>query len=165
MEQSTLECPICSNIIDFDRNNVKTECGHSFCLKCLLTSLKTSPNCPICRQEIFKYNDVNKLDTNNIIEIANRILENSLDDIYNLKKLIHQSIIKTITSSCDCVNTICNQAMNLKEEEIDYLKKKTDDIFSKKIFNVYYTHIIKPYLKNISYKATQLTEEYIFKQK
>jgi len=164
MEQSTLECPICSNIIEFDRNNVKTECGHSFCLKCLLRSLKTSPNCPICREEIFKYNEVKKLDTNIIIEIANRILENSLDDIYNLKKLIHQSIIKTITSSCDCVNTICNQAMNLKEEEIDYLKKKTDDIFSKKIFNAYYTHIIKPYLKNISYKATQLTEEYIFKQ-
>ena len=132
MEQSTLECPICSNIIEFDKNNVKTECGHSFCLKCLLTSLKTSPNCPICRQEIFKYNEVKKLDTNIIIEIANRILENSLDDIYNLKKLIHQSIIKTITSSCDCVNTICNQAMNLKKEEIDYLKKKQMIYFQKK---------------------------------
>jgi len=35
-------------------NNCVTECGHSFCLKCLATSLRINVACPMCRHEIIE---------------------------------------------------------------------------------------------------------------
>ena len=41
-------CPICFEDIG-DVNNCITSCGHSFCCKCLLVTIKRYNNCPICR--------------------------------------------------------------------------------------------------------------------
>jgi len=44
------ECCICFETIDKKKNNCITECGHSFCLKCLATSMYHNNNaCPCCR--------------------------------------------------------------------------------------------------------------------
>ena len=48
------ECPICYEEITPLHNNCVTECGHTFCLKCIVTCLNSnieSP-CPICRTPI-----------------------------------------------------------------------------------------------------------------
>jgi len=47
------ECCICYETIDKSKNNCTTECGHNFCLKCLMTSFAHDNNaCPCCRQEL-----------------------------------------------------------------------------------------------------------------
>jgi hypothetical protein len=44
------ECPICMEIIDFNKNCVTTECGHCFHTNCLMTSVAHNGfGCPYCR--------------------------------------------------------------------------------------------------------------------
>jgi len=44
------ECPICMEIIDFNKNCVTTECGHCFHTNCLMTSVSHNGfGCPYCR--------------------------------------------------------------------------------------------------------------------
>ena len=42
------ECCICYEIIR-NTNNCVTECGHKFCLSCIITTMKRSSVCPCCR--------------------------------------------------------------------------------------------------------------------
>ena len=48
-----LKCPLCG---DFLQDAVTTECGHSFCKKCLLTNLVQQPSdaslCPVCKTNV-----------------------------------------------------------------------------------------------------------------
>jgi len=45
---AVMECPICYDPIG-NKNNCTTECGHSFCFKCIVSSLKRNDGCPLCR--------------------------------------------------------------------------------------------------------------------
>jgi hypothetical protein len=47
------ECPICYDIIGVN-NCCTTECGHSFCLKCILSATQNNHRCPFCRSEILE---------------------------------------------------------------------------------------------------------------
>ena len=38
--------------LDSTKNFAKTNCGHSFCLTCLMRSLKNNNTCPLCRTNI-----------------------------------------------------------------------------------------------------------------
>jgi hypothetical protein len=52
-ETNTTECCICFENIDKHKNNCTTECGHSFCLKCLATSIvHNNSTCPYCRTNL-----------------------------------------------------------------------------------------------------------------
>jgi len=47
------ECCICYESIDKTKNNCTTECGHTFCLKCLMTSMMHDNfACPCCRADL-----------------------------------------------------------------------------------------------------------------
>jgi hypothetical protein len=46
------ECAICMEELDSTKNFAKTNCGHSFCLTCLMRSLKNNNTCPLCRTNI-----------------------------------------------------------------------------------------------------------------
>jgi hypothetical protein len=46
------ECAICMEELDSVKNFAKTNCGHSFCLSCLVKSLKNNNTCPMCRTNI-----------------------------------------------------------------------------------------------------------------
>ena len=46
------ECAICMEELDSVKNFAKTSCGHSFCLSCLVKSLKNNNTCPMCRTNI-----------------------------------------------------------------------------------------------------------------
>lgn len=52
-DSSVSECCICYESIDKTKNNCTTECGHTFCLKCLMTSMMhDNLACPCCRADL-----------------------------------------------------------------------------------------------------------------
>ena len=59
-EHSAMTCAVCLENIDVgsngapQKNVATTECGHTFCLSCLLTNLHNSNLCPLCRAPIEK---------------------------------------------------------------------------------------------------------------
>lgn len=50
------ECVICFEIIG-EKNNCVTECGHKFCLKCLIVALSHKNSCPCCRNQLIEDDD------------------------------------------------------------------------------------------------------------
>jgi hypothetical protein len=46
------DCAICMETLNATKNFAKTNCGHSFCLSCLVQSLKSNNVCPLCRANI-----------------------------------------------------------------------------------------------------------------
>jgi hypothetical protein len=53
VEATGSECCICYESIDKTKNNCTTECGHTFCLKCLMTSMMhDNLACPCCRADL-----------------------------------------------------------------------------------------------------------------
>jgi len=66
-ETNTTECCICFENIDKHKNNCTTECGHSFCLKCLATSIvHNNSTCPYCRTNLVDIPDKNEEDEEDI---------------------------------------------------------------------------------------------------
>lgn len=51
-ETLTNNCAICMDKLDNNKNYAKTNCQHSFCLTCLVESLKHNNTCPLCRANI-----------------------------------------------------------------------------------------------------------------
>ena len=50
---AVIECPICMDPIDTQRNCVTTECGHCFHTNCLMTSVAHNGfGCPYCRTKM-----------------------------------------------------------------------------------------------------------------
>jgi len=47
------ECPICFEVIG-EKNYCKTDCGHIFCFKCILTAFRNNSSCPCCRSELIE---------------------------------------------------------------------------------------------------------------
>jgi hypothetical protein len=56
------ECCICYEEIDNKKNKAVTNCGHLFCLKCLLTQFQNKNECPLCRRELLE-NSPNSFET------------------------------------------------------------------------------------------------------
>lgn len=50
---TTKECCICYEMIDSDKNNCITPCGHSFCFICIVKSIQVRNTCPCCRQPFY----------------------------------------------------------------------------------------------------------------
>jgi hypothetical protein len=48
MTSSEKQCPVCLDDIG-EKNSCVTECGHSFCLKCILRAAQENTACPMCR--------------------------------------------------------------------------------------------------------------------
>ena len=52
-ENVNTECPICYTEIG-SKNKCITECGHEFCLKCMINWSQQSVACPCCREELIE---------------------------------------------------------------------------------------------------------------
>ncbi len=75
------ECAICMEALDSSKNFAKTNCKHSFCLSCLMQSLKTNNTCPLCRTNIVNEkpkNEVKAID----FETSMNIVRDELDMLY-----------------------------------------------------------------------------------
>ena len=51
--ESNMECPICFEFIG-EKNCCVTECGHSFCFKCVTKALTMNNACPCCRAQLLE---------------------------------------------------------------------------------------------------------------
>eukprot|EP01121_Diplochlamys_sp_Union-15-3_P014599 TRINITY_DN466_c0_g2_i1.p1 TRINITY_DN466_c0_g2~~TRINITY_DN466_c0_g2_i1.p1 ORF type:complete len:189 (-),score=19.56 TRINITY_DN466_c0_g2_i1:26-592(-) len=51
LDISDFDCSLCSQLFYLP---ISTTCGHTFCKNCFLSSLKYSPNCPLCRTKLFE---------------------------------------------------------------------------------------------------------------
>ena len=75
LDKPETECCICYETINKNKNNCVTECGHVFCLKCLVTSFAHGNNaCPCCRAEMIDMPDDEEV---NVIEDDDDYSENT----------------------------------------------------------------------------------------
>ena len=51
-DNNQINCPICYDMLNLNRNIAITPCKHRFCLGCLLEHSKRSGLCPVCRGNI-----------------------------------------------------------------------------------------------------------------
>lgn len=58
MEECIGDCAICYTQLMPRANHAFTECGHLFCIKCLLTWHEQSSTCPLCREKLYVKDDV-----------------------------------------------------------------------------------------------------------
>lgn len=58
-DETSVECAICMDKLDKNKNYAKTACQHSFCLTCLTKCLKLNNTCPLCRANIEDENPPN----------------------------------------------------------------------------------------------------------
>lgn len=52
------ECNVCYKQLPLRANHVFTECGHLFCVKCLLIWDIQSSTCPVCRKPLYEKDDI-----------------------------------------------------------------------------------------------------------
>ena len=65
-----MECPICMDIIEVNKNNITTECGHCFHANCLMKNVAHNGfGCPYCRKTMAEVPDDD--DSNLVLEIYN----------------------------------------------------------------------------------------------
>ena len=57
MEQCIGDCAVCYTQLLPRANHAFTECGHLFCIKCLLTWHEQSSTCPMCREKLYVKDD------------------------------------------------------------------------------------------------------------
>ena len=70
------ECCICMEELSDVKNKVITNCGHVFCLTCILTSYNSKNSCPVCRTEL-----LNGVDIPKTITIPNDFIRTMLHDV------------------------------------------------------------------------------------
>jgi hypothetical protein len=72
------ECCICFENINKNKNNCVTECGHIFCLKCLVNSMYYDTwSCPYCRTKLI---DIDVVKNDGYVEDDNYIDDDDDDD-------------------------------------------------------------------------------------
>jgi len=57
MEECIGDCAVCYTQLLPHANHAFTECGHLFCIKCLLTWHEQSSTCPMCREKLYVKDD------------------------------------------------------------------------------------------------------------
>lgn len=58
MEECIGDCSVCYIQLLPRVNHAFTECGHLFCIKCLLTWHEQSSTCPMCREKLYVKDDI-----------------------------------------------------------------------------------------------------------
>ena len=116
------ECPICYEEIDC----LKLECGHSFCIECLASSMQHFDTineyfmCPYCRHEItdFKNDDLNyELELLNL-RLRIRRLEDEEEYLYGIITDYYYIYINIFISDKDIYNYPKNLKFYTYEEMI-----------------------------------------------
>ena len=98
------ECPICMEKLG-GKNFCITDCGHKFCLTCLMSScLQNNTNCPLCRKTICP-------DSDKVIELEQRIED-------------REEIINDLE---DDVQDLCEHITEIEKDKV-YLQNKMKDL-------------------------------------
>lgn len=76
---AVMECPICYDPIG-SKNNCTTECGHSFCFKCIVSSMKRNDGCPLCRTAFIESSAIDEEEDDEDDEYSENDTERYSDD-------------------------------------------------------------------------------------
>lgn len=100
-DECNVSCAICLDALTStcgvgcapQKNIATTECGHTFCLSCLLKNLRTSNLCPLCRAPIEKdvKNVLKPLSYSEGIQLLNHEL-NGLDIYNNVEHFVQDAL-------------------------------------------------------------------------
>ncbi|XP_045204825.1 E3 ubiquitin-protein ligase COP1-like [Mercenaria mercenaria] len=150
-KDSDFLCPICFDLIDEAH---MTKCGHTFCYKCIKTSLETANRCPKCNfviespdfifpnfmlnELILKYRSRQddkriRLDHQNVpgsLDLAELVMEENMDlaNVNNLLELLHSKKQQLEDDGRLAQNTVLKeflvQVRERKQEQLDQLTRE-----------------------------------------
>jgi hypothetical protein len=121
--QQSDECAICMEELDSTKNFAKTNCGHSFCLTCLMRSLKNNNTCPLCRTNIEEEKPVNP--TSVTLEDCVDLIKDELDMFPYREHVDAITMFDNPISSLK--NTLRVFALGLSKSIIYYQNEELDD--------------------------------------
>lgn len=99
------ECPICMDEVDFTKNCVTTECGHTFHARCLMTSVAHNGfACPYCRTAMAE-------------EVASEEDEDEWDDEATVEETYQDDALRGFRFFMNNVNGVQHDAEDVEEEE------------------------------------------------
>lgn len=128
-DSTETECCICYESIDKTKNNCTTECGHTFCLKCLMTSMMHDNfACPCCRADLVDLPDEDISDDEEEYDSDEDENEDDNETECNIEELTRR-ITSHGFSLQDVLSILMSRyAKGASELDICELNKKFDDI-------------------------------------
>jgi hypothetical protein len=132
------ECCICFDNIDKTKNNCITECGHTFCFKCLATSLVNNNNsCPYCRTKIVDIPNNNddeddEDDEDDDYDDDDDDYDDDDDDVDNIKCSVEEITNRLVSNGFTMIDMVSMLIGRFSKEEkytSEYINKM-DDIFN-----------------------------------
>lgn len=110
-KNNSKECPICYEEIGIN-NYIITSCNHKFCSNCLFKSLNLNSTCPICREEIFKFNKVKPIGNQDLRQLHMNITPIREQFINLIQKELKSIIEFSInTNICECTDDETKQLL------------------------------------------------------
>jgi Ring finger domain len=170
----TIECPICMDPIDGNKNSVVTECGHNFHCSCLMkNSCHNGFDCPMCRSAMVEDmeddeddEEEEEFEYNNSMSDYSGGDENSETDEYDDE--IHEIVIEDFDSLVEdiCFYTNADFRRYPAENSVMIMLKITGnedlmDDFDRHVVGEHTERIVK--LINI-YKRTRILNDHFKKQ-
>jgi len=123
------ECPICYCNIS-DTNCCTTECGHRFCLQCILQASSRTSSCPLCRTELISTPPEDEDEDDEEYEEDDEGEDVFDDEEYNLDEIANEFLgkgykISDLISMLTSINNVrsSNYKEGYTEEMIDTFDK------------------------------------------
>lgn len=165
----TIDCPICMDPIDGNKNSVVTECGHKFHCSCLMkNSCHNGFDCPMCRATMVEDMEDEEDDDEEDEEQEEEDNENDSDDEGEYDDEIHEIVIEDLDSLVEdiCFHTNTDFRHYTAEHSVMLMLKLTNnedllDDFDKYVVNEHTEKIVK--LIDI-YKRTRVLNDHFQKQ-
>lgn len=124
------ECPICYEQIG-NKNTCTTECGHTFCFKCMAESIQRNVKCPCCRFELVKPMDEEDIDDDDNTEENNSDDDNESDDDEECEATLEQIVAvfeKKGYTLMDAISLLCGRLSKQENKNTnEYYEKVSDD--------------------------------------
>jgi len=126
------ECVICYESLNIAKNFCVTECGHEFCLSCMMKHMQRNNGCPMCREELIEdaeCADSDDEDEDLTIEGSDNstIESDSVDDIEDGEDLENEYAIEELEAAFMAKGYGLKDALSL----LMYKFSKTDAKYSK----------------------------------
>jgi uncharacterized protein YlzI (FlbEa/FlbD family) len=165
----TIDCPICMDPIDGNKNSVVTECGHKFHCSCLMkNSCHNGFDCPMCRATMVEDMEDEEDDDEEDEEEEEEDNDNDSDDDGEYDDTIHEIVIEDLDSLVEdiCFHTNTDFRHYTAEHSVMLMLKLTNnedllDDFDKYVVNEHTEKIVK--LIDI-YKRTRILNDHFQKQ-
>ena len=110
MSEIIIECPICLEHIEGNKNIIVTECGHIFHCKCMMTNIiHNGFSCPCCRAKMVE-------DTND--NINDNITDDTDDDTFSfIDNLREDDMLRGYRLFNNVINNIDHDFEDIGEED------------------------------------------------